>query len=66
MVLFIILGAVVLIAFAVLGFLFFMLSKEGQKKRMKKLFPLTDLEQLKRELSSGLLTVPQTPQDFKT
>ena len=53
MVLFIILGVVVLITFVVLGVLFFMLGKEGQKKK-KKGVPVTDLNQLKKELSSGL------------
>ncbi len=37
MVLFIILGVVVLIAFVVLGVLFFMLGKEGQEKKRKRL-----------------------------
>ena len=51
MVLFIILGAVVLIAFVVLGVLFYMLSKEGQKKEEEKAVPVTDLEQLKKEIT---------------
>ena len=54
MVLFIILGAVVLIAIVVLAVLFFMLNKEG-KKEEEQAVPLTDLNQLKKELSSGLL-----------
>ena len=61
MVFFIILGAVVLITFIVLGILFYTLSKEGQKKDEDKAVPLTDLNQLKKELSSGLLE-PQNPQ----
>jgi hypothetical protein len=60
LVLFIILGVVVLITIVVLGVLFFMLGKEGQKKEEEKIVPLTDLEQLKKELSSGLLE-PQKP-----
>jgi len=54
MVLFIILGVVVLLTFVVLGVLFFMLNKEGQKKQEAKAVPVTDLEQLKKELSSTL------------
>jgi chromosome segregation ATPase len=54
MILFIILGAVVLLTFAVLGVLFFMLNKEGQKRENEKVVPITDLEQLKKELSSKL------------
>jgi chromosome segregation ATPase len=60
MILFIILGVVVLITFVVLGVLFFMLSKEGQNKKEEKAVPVVDLNQLKKELSSGLLT-PQNP-----
>jgi chromosome segregation ATPase len=60
MVLFIILGVIVLITFVVLGFLFYMLSKEG-KKEEEKAVPVTDLDQLKKELSSGpALLKPQT------
>ena len=54
MVLFIILGVIVVITFAVLGVLFFMLGKEGQKKE-EQAVPVTDLEELKKELSPGLL-----------
>jgi chromosome segregation ATPase len=54
MILFIILGVVVLITFIVLGVLFFMLNKEGQKREHEKAVPVTDLEELKRELSSKL------------
>ena len=50
---FIILGTVVLIAFVVLGALFYMLSKEGQKKE-EKVVPITDLEQLKKDFSPHL------------
>jgi len=64
MVLFIILGGVVLIAIVVLGLLFFMLSKEGQKKEDQKAVPVTDLNLLRKELSPGLLK-PQTPKDSK-
>jgi len=52
MVLFIILGVVVLMTFIVLGVLFFMLSKEGQKT--EEAVPVTDLTQLKKELSNQL------------
>jgi len=52
MVLFMILGIVVLITIAVLGFLFFMLNKEGQKK--EEAVPVTDMAQLKKELSNQL------------
>jgi chromosome segregation ATPase len=57
MVLFIILGAVVLIAIVVLGVLFFMLGNEGKKKEASAV-PVTDLNQLKKELSSGGLLDP--------
>jgi len=61
MILFIILGVVVFITFIVLGVLFFMLSREAQKKEEeKKAVPLTDLNQLKKDLSMGLLE-PQKP-----
>ena len=53
MILFIILGAVVLIAIAVIGVLFFMLSKEGQKAD-EKAVPLTGVDELKKEFSSVL------------
>jgi len=59
MVLFIVLGIVVLITFFVMGFLFLMLDKEGQKTD-EKAVPLTDLSQLKRDFSSSLLE-PQIP-----
>ncbi len=52
MVLFIILGVVVLITFVVLGVLFFLLSKEEKKKEEEKAIPVTDLDQLKKDLSS--------------
>jgi len=52
MVLFIILGVVVLITIAVLGVLLFMLNKEGQKEE-EKAVPLTNINQLKKELSAG-------------
>jgi len=54
MVLFIILGVVVLITFSVLGVLFYMLNKEGQKKEEEKAVPVTDMEQLKKDLSTQL------------
>ncbi|MBF0504960.1 MAG: hypothetical protein HQL14_07655 [Candidatus Omnitrophica bacterium] len=60
MILLIILGVVVLITVVVLSFLFVMLNKEGQKAQEEKAVPLTDLTQLKRELSSGFLE-PQIP-----
>jgi chromosome segregation ATPase len=50
MILFIILGAVVLIAIAVIGVLFFMLEKEGKKEDEKAVpVPVTDLNKLKEE-----------------
>ncbi len=49
MVLFIVLGMVVLVTFVVLGMLFFMLRKEGQKE--EKVVPLTDLQQLRKGFS---------------
>jgi len=52
--LFIILGVVVLLTLALLGFLFFMLAKEGQKKEEEQAVPVRDLEQLKQELTSHL------------
>lgn len=55
MVLFIILGAVVLITLTVLGFLFYMLEREGQNKDEAKAVPLTDLSQLKQEYPSRML-----------
>ena len=55
MVLFIILGVVVLLAVALLGVLFFILGKEGQKREDEKAVPVTDFVQLKKELSSQLL-----------
>ena len=51
MVLYIILGVVVLITFVVLGVLFSTLSKEEQKEE-KNTVSITDLGQLKKELSS--------------
>jgi hypothetical protein len=55
LVLFIILGVVVLLTLALLGFLFFMLAKEGQKKEEdQQAVPVKDLEQLKKELSTHL------------
>jgi len=54
MTLFIILGIVVLLTLALLGFLFFMLAKEGQKKEEEQAVPVRDLEQLKQELTSHL------------
>ncbi len=71
MVLYVIIGSVVLISLAVIGVLFFMLGKEGRKNEEEKVVPLTDLAQLKKELSSdqqgvraGLLK-PQIPQVSK-
>ena len=55
MILFIILGVVVFLTFGVLGVLFFMLNKEGNKKDKEKVVPVTDLEELKRELSNSKL-----------
>ena len=52
MVLFIILGIVVFITFLVLGFLFYMLSKEGQIN--EEAVPITDFNQLKKALSVHL------------
>ena len=52
MALFIVLGVVVLMTFIVLGFLFFMLDKEGQKEE-EKAVPVTDLSQLRREVSAA-------------
>lgn len=63
MVLFIVLGVVVLITIAVLGALFFLLSKEGQKDD-EKAVPITEINQLKKELSFGLLE-PQKLNTFK-
>jgi len=60
MVLFIILGVIVLVTLGVLGFLFYMLSKEGQKKEDAKAVPVTDLAQLKKELSPGLHDLPKS------
>jgi len=54
MVLFIILGVVVLMTFGVLGVLFFMLGKEGQRKEEERAVPVTDMAQLKKELSNQL------------
>lgn len=54
MILFIILGAVVSLTFVVLGVLFFMLNKEGHKRENENAVPVTDLEELKRELSTKL------------
>ena len=59
MVLFIILGVIILVTLGVLGFLFYMLSKEGEKKENEKAVPLTDLAQLKKELSSGMIDLPK-------
>jgi chromosome segregation ATPase len=53
MMLFIILGVVVLVTFVVLGALFFMLGKEGEKKDATAV-PVTDLDQLKKEFSSEI------------
>lgn len=61
--LFILLGVVVLIALGVLGFLFFMLSKEGQKEE-QNVVPLRDFDQIRKELNSGLLE-PLKPKDTK-
>jgi chromosome segregation ATPase len=58
MVLFIVLGVIVLITFVVLGVLFYMLGKEGQKE--EKAVPLKDVNQIKKEFSSALLE-PQKP-----
>ena len=54
MILFIVLGIIVLMTFGVLGALFFMLAKEGQSKEEEKVVPLTDLAQIKKELSDQL------------
>lgn len=54
MVLFIILGVIVFITFVVLGVLFYMLSKEGEKNDNDKAVPVTDLDQLRNEISSHL------------
>jgi DNA repair exonuclease SbcCD ATPase subunit len=63
--LFIILGVIVLITIAVLGFLFYTFNKEGQEK--EKAVPVTDFEQLKKELSSGQIstTAQNFPQERK-
>ena len=46
-------GIVLLITVSVLGFLFFLLNQEGQKKEEEKIVPLTDLDQLRKEFSLG-------------
>ncbi|MBF0571912.1 MAG: hypothetical protein HQL12_08605 [Candidatus Omnitrophica bacterium] len=56
MVLFIVLGVVVVISFVILGVLFFLLRKEAQKEQSKAV-PVTDLAQLKKELSSQLFEI---------
>jgi len=53
MALFIILGAVVIIAVVVLGFLFYLLSKEGQREEASAV-PVTDLSEINKELSNQL------------
>ncbi len=63
MLLLIILGVVVLLTFAVIGSLFFFLSRE-KTKLDDGAVPLTDLNQIKKEFSSGLLE-PQTPKMTK-
>lgn len=64
MILFIVLGAVVLITLLVLGVLFFLLSKEGQKKE-ELAVPVTDLDELKKELSSEILGIQDPPIELK-
>ena len=54
MFLFIVLGVVVLMTLGVLGALFYMLAQEGKTKIEEKVVPLTDLAQLKKELSNQL------------
>ena len=58
MILFIVLALVVLITFAILGGLFYMLSKEGSDKNEDKAVPLTDLNQFKKELSETVVLSP--------
>ncbi len=60
MVLFIILGIVLFMTFTVIGVLFYLLRKEGQKKDEEKPVSLMDLAQIKKEMSVGLLE-PQKP-----
>jgi uncharacterized protein YgiM (DUF1202 family) len=59
LVLFIILGAVVLTAIVVIGILYFMLSKEGQKKEEEKAVPFTDF--LEKPIVSEEPVSPATP-----
>src|SRR5262249_32107182 len=54
MVMFILLGVIVAAALVVVGVLFFMLSKEGQKREEEKAVPITDIKELKKDLSSSM------------
>jgi len=63
MALLIILGVLVLVTFGVLGFLFFMLDKEGKKKE-EVVVPLTDLSQIKRELADVAEVVSEVTPPF--
>ena len=55
MILYIVLGVVVLLAFIVLGVLFYTLNKEGQSKKEEKFVPATNSDQLNNKSSSGPL-----------
>jgi len=65
MLLYIILGAIVLITFVVLGVLFYTLSNEGKSKEDVKAVPVADFNQLKKEVSSGVIEpqMPKVPQN---
>ena len=54
MLLYIILGAIVLITFVVLGVLFYTLSNEGKEKESDKVVPLTNFNQHKNDFPSAL------------
>ena len=52
MILFAILGGIVLVAVGVIGFLFYLMSKEVQQPKVEQVVPITDISKLKGALKS--------------